>query len=102
MVRSVLSLVAFTLFAGAPLLAQAPAPAASHAAPRSAAKPALATKDGPSPLRIASMLFLVALLGGVAYYAKKKKQGKPLAQVSQQLRVLGSTGEVWDEASYLW
>jgi len=56
-----------------------------------APKPALATKDGPSPYRIGSMLFLVALLGGIAYYAKKRKQGAPAAQVNQQLRVLGST-----------
>jgi flagellar biogenesis protein FliO len=54
------------------------------------AKP-LATKDGPSPLRIGGMLLLVATLGGVAFYAKRKKQLPKASMPTGQLRVLGST-----------
>jgi len=61
MVRSVLSLVAFMLFAAAPpLAARAQTPAASHATPRSAAKPALAA---PLNINTASATELQALPG---------------------------------------
>jgi len=54
--------------------------------------PALATKAGPSPLRIGGMLALVATLGGVAYYARRRRRpALPGASKDQQPRVLGST-----------
>jgi flagellar biogenesis protein FliO len=78
-------------------------PPAAPAKPAPAAKPgewlrkdkppaaSPATKNGPSPLRIAGMLLLVATLGGVAYYAKRKKQLPKLSESKGQLRVVGST-----------
>ncbi len=69
----------------------APAPTWLRQTPKPAA-PALGTKQGPTPLRIGGMLALVATLGGVAYYARRRKQTTPLASAKkEQLRVLGST-----------
>jgi flagellar biogenesis protein FliO len=53
--------------------------------------PALATNPGPSPLRIGGMLALVATLGGIAYYARRRRQIRPTGHAKQPLRVLGST-----------
>jgi flagellar biogenesis protein FliO len=52
----------------------------------------LDTKRTPSPLRVGGMLLLVATLGGVAYYAKRKKQlAKPVLPKGEKLHVLGTT-----------
>jgi flagellar biogenesis protein FliO len=60
--------------------------------PAKPAAPALGTKQGPSPLRIGGMLALVATLGGIAYYARRRKQAAPAAATKkEQPRVLGST-----------
>lgn len=67
-----------------------PAPAWLRPAAKPAA-PALGTKQGPSPLRMGGMLALVATLGGVAYYARRRKQVAPAAAAKEQPRVLGST-----------
>jgi flagellar biogenesis protein FliO len=80
---------------GAPPVAPAPAKPAPNwlrKDTKPAAKPSLGTQQGPSPLRVGGMLLLVSALGGVAYYARRRRQqaGTP-AQVKQQLRVLGST-----------
>jgi flagellar biosynthetic protein FliO len=85
----------------APAAAPAPAPAAS-AAPKAAspawlrtdkpvAKRPLELQQGPSPLRVGGMLLLVACLGGVAWYARKKRQGATPAAQKPGLRVLGTT-----------
>jgi len=67
-----------------------PAPAWLRPAAKPAA-PALGTKQGPTPLRIGGMLALVATLGGVAYYARRRRQAVPAAAAKEQPRVLGST-----------
>ena len=90
--------VAATPVAPSPLAAVAaanaklnPTPAWLRATPKAAA-PALATKQGPSPLRIGGMLALVATLGGVAYYARRRRRpALPGVSKEQQPRVLGST-----------
>jgi flagellar biogenesis protein FliO len=52
----------------------------------------LSTRNGPSPLRVGGMLLLVSALGGVAFYARRRRQqANAPAQVKPQLRVLGST-----------
>jgi flagellar biogenesis protein FliO len=58
--------------------------------PKSTA-PALATKEGPSPWRVGGMLLLVAVLGGVAYYARRQRQATPKTQPKTAPRVVGST-----------
>ena len=89
----------------APPVVQAPAAPAAAAPSPTPAKPAdwlrkdkpvaartLDTKQPPSPLRLGGMLLLVATLGGVAYYAKKRKQlGKPALPKGEKLHVLGTT-----------
>ena len=94
------------LLAGSVLLASAAAAAAPlgvpSAGPTPAASPAwlraekpvkavLATKRGPSPLRIGGMLLLVATLGGVAFYAKRRRQVVRGAGPKAGLRVVGTT-----------
>ena len=88
-----------------PVVAPAPTPApvpAAAAAPsavspawlrtdKPVAKRPLEMQQGPSPLRVGGMLLLVAGLGGVAWYAKKKRQGVTPAAQKAQLRVLGTT-----------
>jgi len=86
----------------------APAPAAAPAAPPAApakpgaspswlrpdkpmAKPALETQHGPSPLRVFSMLLLVAGLGAAALVARRKRQGKAQTEGKGQLKLLGTT-----------
>jgi flagellar biogenesis protein FliO len=70
-----------------------PAPAPTWLRPTAKpAAPALGTKQGPTPLRIGGMLALVATLGGVAYYARRRKQTTPAAGAKkEQPRVVGST-----------
>jgi len=91
--------------AAAPVSASAPtpAPAPSAAATPPGASPAwlrsdkpvakrpLELQQGPSPLRVGGMLLLVACLGGVAWYAKKKRQGAAPATQKAGLRVIGTT-----------
>ncbi len=95
--------------ASAPVAAPAPAPApAQTAAPapqakapgasppwlrpdKPMAKPALETQHGPSPFRILSMLLLVAGLGGVAMYARRKRRGAAPSENKGQLKLLGTT-----------
>lgn len=56
-----------------------------------AAKAALVTRAGPTPLRIGLMLFVVASLGGVAFYARRKKRITGASVPSAAPRVLGQT-----------
>lgn len=73
---------------------QAKAPAASPSwlrPDKPMAKPALETQHGPSPFRIVSMLLLVAGLGGVAMYARRKRQGAGPVEAKGQLKLLGTT-----------
>jgi len=76
----------------APTAQPAAAPNWLRPAPKAATTAPLATKSGPSPLRIGGMLALVAALGGVAYYAQRRR--RPVlagAPKKEQPRVLGST-----------
>lgn len=85
----------------APPAPVAPAPAAAKPSPSASpswlrpdkpmAKPALEMQHGPSPLRIGSMLLLVAGLGGVAMYARRKRQGAGKSEPKSQLKLLGTT-----------
>jgi flagellar biogenesis protein FliO len=75
-----------------------PAPAPAPAKPgdwlrkdKAPSAEAVATKQGPSPLRVGGMLLLVATLGGVAFYARRRKQIAKSSAPQGQLRVLGST-----------
>jgi len=87
--------------APAPQPAKAAAPAPQPNAPAASpswlrpdkpmAKPALETQRGPSPFRIVSMLLLVAVLGGAAMYARRKRQGGAPAENKGQLKLLGTT-----------
>lgn len=88
-----------------PVPAAAPAPSAAAAPPAKApgaspswlrpdkpmAKPALETRHGPSPWRVASMLLLVAGLGGAAMYARRKRRGSAPAENKAELKLLGTT-----------
>ena len=85
--------------AAAPVVTPPAVPAPARPAPnwlrkdtKPAAKTSLGTQQGPSPLRVGGMLLLVSGLGGVAYYARRRRQqASAPAQAKQQLRVLGST-----------
>ena len=80
-----------------------PAPAAKPATPaapataawlRQASRPApkkLETRAGMSPWRVSIMLIAVAVLGGFAYYARRRKQAPTAQSVTEKLKVLGST-----------
>jgi len=74
----------------APAPSAQPAPSWLRPTPKAAAS-ALATKQGPSPLRIGGMLALVAALGGVAYYAHRRRRPALAGAAKEQPRVLGST-----------
>jgi flagellar biogenesis protein FliO len=74
----------------APAPSAKPAPGWLRPTPKAAAS-ALATQKGPSPLRIGGMLALVAALGGVAYYAHRRRRPSPAGAPKEQPRVLGST-----------
>jgi flagellar biogenesis protein FliO len=70
----------------------APAPSPAWLRPdKPLAKRPLEMQHGPSPLRIGAMLLLVAGLGGVAFYARRKRQGAVAAEPKTALRVLGTT-----------
>ncbi len=85
----------------APAAATVPVPAPAATPPgaspawlrtdKPVAKRPLELQQGPSPLRVGGMLLLVACLGGVAWYAKKKRQGAAPATPKAGLRVLGTT-----------
>jgi flagellar biogenesis protein FliO len=52
---------------------------------------AVETKPGMSPLRVMAMLSLVALLGGAAFYAKRRRAGAANVLVKERLAVISST-----------
>ena len=55
-------------------------------------KPApVETKPAMSPLRVTAMLSLVALLGGVAFYAKRRRTAGTSVLVKERLAVISST-----------
>lgn len=55
-------------------------------------KPApVETKPGMNPLRVAAMLSLVAILGGVAFYAKRRRTNGTNVLVKERLAVISST-----------
>jgi flagellar biogenesis protein FliO len=77
--------------------AQAAPVTASSASPswlradKPVAKHPFELERGPSPLRIGGMLLLVATLGGVAFYARRKRQVLHGGQPKAELKVVGTT-----------
>jgi len=100
MKRPALLLAGSVLLAGASALAAplavpsaGPTPSASPAwlRPDKPAKATVVTQRGPSPLRIGGMLALVATLGGVAFYARRRRQTVSRSVTKAGLRVVGTT-----------